>query len=243
MKHTSPSTNDIFKEGTKWSELIFDKNTYEREIFESIIEQKAKETENKLSKEREMIKSWKFEISRENIANWNNERMELINHINFLESKSSNKAEKKLYKKMQNILEEMAKNVQKDKYYMEEWENKENKKYERWEVKIIKNDDYITISTSNYTKDEVERIPEKLENLNKLTDLELKELYKDRLSNHEFSKRWWAWLWFIDMRRKSWGWKIECTINPTESPEIKQINFSISIPIESTSEEKEVNAA
>lgn len=222
----------------------FDKDVYKKDILETITEDKAKEieslkaitedkakeTEEILTKEREMIKSWNFEISRENIANWNKERMELLSHCDFLVEQSIDSSERNLYKKVRSILEELAKNVQKDKYYTKDWENENYKKYETWEVKIISDDEKITITTSNYTKGNISRIPERLYKLNNMDEWQLKMEYKKALNEWEMSEKWWAGLWFIDIIKKSWGWKLECTIKETDIPEIKQIKFSISIP-------------
>lgn len=238
LETKTPDINKI----QEWN-ISFDKDTYKQMTLDVLIEEKAKETEERLTKERETIKSWNFVLTRKNVANGNSERNELLAHIDFLASESEDKAERKFYKKVFNILEEMAKNVQKDKYYMKKWENKENKKYEIWEVSIISDENSITITTSNYTKDNISRIPERLNELNNMDEWQLREEYKTKMNEWGISERWWAWLWFIDIIRKSGGWKLECTINETDNPELKQINFSISIPKESLVTQKETVAA
>jgi hypothetical protein len=45
--------------------------------------------------------------------------MELLNHFELLIIEETDKKKKNIYKKVFHIIEEMAKNVQKDKYYME----------------------------------------------------------------------------------------------------------------------------
>lgn len=238
-------TNSIENEKIKidsW-ESKFDKNVYEKNVLEAIIEDKAKETEERLTKEREMIKSWNFELYRGNVANGNNERMELLNHFTFLKTESTDKSEEKFYEKVFKILEELAKNVQKDKYYMKDWEDEKYKKYELWEIKIISDDEKITITTSNYTKENVSRIPERLQELNNMDKWQIREEYKIKLDKSEMSEKWWAGLWFIDIIRKSWGSKLECTIEETDIPEMKKINFSISIQKDQIVKSKEAFAA
>ena len=74
--------------------LKFDKDAYDKMVLDVLIEQEAKQKEEELKKEREMIKSWIFTLTRKNIANWNEERMELLNHIDFLISNSEDNQKK-----------------------------------------------------------------------------------------------------------------------------------------------------
>ena len=220
-------------------EVSFDKDTYQKRLLEAIIEKKAKEAQDLLRKEKEMVKAGSFKISRNNIKLDNkkeiedrDEKMELINLFNTLIDEEKDKTNKKIYKKVVHIIEEMAKNVQKDKYYREENEGDEYKKFEEGQIKITGDDQKITISTSNYTKDDINRIPQRLEELNTMDDWTIKQIYKETLANGKLSEKWGAGLGFIDIIRKSNGGKFDYKIEDTEDPKIKKISISISVPKE-----------
>ncbi len=209
----------------------FDKDTYEKNIYEAIIENKAKETEERLTKERDMIRSWIFEIERDNLKldtkrkeweiDWEDE---LLKHFESLVSEWQ-----KFYKKLHPVVEEMVKNVKKNKYYGNDWENEKNKQYEEGRVKIIGDTNKITVTTTNYTKDNISRIPKRLDELNNMDEETLKKTYINRMTNWEISERWGAGLWFMEILRKSNGGKFTYSIENTENPEIKKLEISISL--------------
>jgi len=229
--------------------ISFDKDTYNKRILENIIEEEAQKKEKYLKEEKELIKSWNFKISRNNLKKdtklelWEtDEKLDLLEVFYSLVDEQESKEESLLYKRLTWIIEEMAKNVQKDKYYKDDNEPEKHKKYEKWKIKITWKWNNITISTFNYTKDNINRIPERLKTLNEMSTDELKEEYKKKLNNEKISIRWGWWLWFLDIIRKSNGWKFKYRIIRTKDSEIKGLYISISIPKLKTKKTEEIAA-
>lgn len=242
-------------------ELKFDKEVYKKDVLEAIIEDKAKETEEKLRKEKEekeklrliriekknkVVEDGVFNLHSKNI---NKQSLSsLLEYFDFSKKgKDYDKNKIRLYKKVFYILTEIAQNVIKNQYFIKDdktisKENtKEYKKYENSDIEITWDGNEIIISTSNYIKNG-ENMAKKIENtINLVNWMEQEELniaYKKQLTEWTLSEKWWAWLWFIDMRRKSnnWFFKYHYLNEDKNEDKFQKLNISIHIPINEKNE-------
>lgn len=243
--------------------VTFDKETYKKNILEAIVEKEAKETEERLKKEKEekeklrairiekknkVVEDGVFNLHSKNI---NKQSLSsLLEYFDFsAKDRDYDKNRIRLYKKVFYILTEIAQNVIKNQYFLKDDKNiskekaKEYKKYENSDIKINWDGNEIIISTSNYIKNS-ENIAKKIENtinlVNWMDQDELNIAYKKQLSEWTLSAKWWAWLWFIDMRRKSNNWFFEysCLNEDKNEDKFQKLDISIHIPINETKELK-----
>jgi len=125
----------------------------------------------------------------------------------------------KIKKKVLKILVECVQNI----YYHAEnqfsflKEEETKKKSNNALVMVVKDDEGFIIETGNYIENHlVDDLKERIENINKLDKIELRELYRDVLANGTFSDKGTAGLGMIDIARKS-GNKLNYSFLPVDS--------------------------
>ena len=125
----------------------------------------------------------------------------------------------KIKKKVLKILVECVQNI----YYHGEnqfsslKDNVAKKKLNNALVMVVKEDQGFLVETGNYIENHlVDDLKERIENINKLDKLELRELYRDVLANGNFSDRGTAGLGMIDIARKS-GNNLNYSFLPVDS--------------------------
>jgi len=112
--------------------------------------------------------------------------------ISILQIIDNYKEEKRLKKKLYNILVESLQNLDNHSLFKD--------------ISFIleKSKDSYTITTKNYINNiEVESLKSKIDYINSLNEEELKSLYKSDLGKGEYSKKGGAGLGLIDIKRKS----------------------------------------
>ncbi len=74
---------------------------------------------------------------------------------------------------------------------------------------LKKEGDAFNFSTRNYiSKEAKEELKSKLDILSSMDEKELKEKYRYEMNNWDFSEKWTAWLWFIDLFKKT-KWNVD----------------------------------
>lgn len=136
----------------------------------------------------------------------------------------------KIKKKVLNILVECVQNIyyhaENQFTYLDDEETK--KRLNNALVMVVKSDDGFIIETGNYIENEsVEILKERIERINNLDKIELRDYYRDVLANGTFSDRGTAGLGMIDIARKS-GNKLDFSFIPVNE---KLSFFSLSVKI------------
>ena len=140
---------------------------------------------------------------------------ELLSSIlQIMESKLDNMGEDpKLKKKIYNVLVECLQNLY---HHMDEVTPEVNDKPRAAIFMVGKVDGQYNILTGNYVKSEnVERLKNRIDEINLLSKDELKEYYKEVLNNGQMSAKGGGGLGIIDIARKT-GQKINYTFMPVD---------------------------
>lgn len=119
--------------------------------------------------------------------------------INMVDSKMSGfEEEKKIKKKVFNVLVECLQNVSRHA------EPEKGRDHESSILLIGKDDNSFFIITGNMmANDKTDDLRDKLDNINKLNPEELRERYKEMINNTDFSSKGGAGLGLLDIARKS----------------------------------------
>lgn len=89
---------------------------------------------------------------------------------------------------------------------------------------------FCRISTGNFvTKDKEQYLREKIDYLNSLTEVEIKNLYRETINNRTFSERGGAGIGMIDMARKTGNKLTYDFYAPEQTPDLRFFSFDVYI--------------
>ncbi|MBI4945747.1 MAG: hypothetical protein HY840_05025 [Bacteroidetes bacterium] len=150
----------------------------------------------------------------------------LTSILQIMESKLENlQEEPKVKKKVYNVLVECLQNLY---HHMGEMDAAQNEKNRSAIFMIGKLETHYNIITGNYIRNEnMDGLKARLDEVNNLTQIELKEYYKKVLANGEMSAKGGGGLGMIDIARKT-GEKLNYNFMPVDD---KYSFFSLNIKI------------
>jgi hypothetical protein len=106
------------------------------------------------------------------------------------------------YKRILIIMVEVLENIH--KYIESQQDSKNSKDLTHIDFRLFKTDNLYSISSTNIVKEEAQKsIQDKLDMINKLDHDELKKLYRQIISNGQFTKEGGAGLGFIEIAKTS----------------------------------------